>query len=76
MTEEERTRLTGVKNKFYAAFSELCANHIAMMPEHTEAETIDVLGDMTSIYGSNYEEHLTTRRKILAGRKTRDDQNH
>ena len=58
MTEEEHIQLVEVGNKFWHAFSKLCAEHIDMMPKHMRDETTMYLGDKTSIYGSQYEKYL------------------
>jgi len=58
MTEDEHIQLVKVGDKFWEAFGKLAAEHVAMMPEHLEFNTIMYLQDMCSIYGSQYSDHL------------------
>lgn len=62
MKEEDHIKLVEIGNMFWEEFGELCAKHIAKMPEDLEVETIMYLQEKCSIYGSKYEEFLSLYR--------------
>jgi hypothetical protein len=58
MTEDEHILLNEVGNQFYEDFSRLVAEALMKLPDNLRYDALDHLGDMTSVYGSNYGEYL------------------
>lgn len=62
MKESELERLVEVGDRFWIAFGDLAAHHIAQMPKHLEAQTITYLQDKCSIYNTAYRTQLEKER--------------
>ncbi len=67
MTEDQHIKLVEVKNSFYEEFSKLVAVHIAKMPVELEREVTESLQEMSSVYGSKYDEFLPDLRESKEG---------
>ena len=61
MTEDEHIELVEVGNYFYDEFSKLIATCLQKLPKNIEAEALDYLSDMSSVFGSDYDKYMSTK---------------
>ena len=56
MTSDELDKMSDAGYRFWIAFSALCNRYIDAAPEHLKDEYTMYFGDLTSIYGRNFEQ--------------------